>query len=299
MEDKYNDSLSNLNSDVFDYIGIFLTKQESISLGCLNKQLYIETQKLSFVLNRCKDSDEHNPLVLNDDCVHELLLPWSSPYSYNFPLHLSLRDFECNNFTKRSLQSWNRIVKQDFFNNFFLRLNYLSCGTIGLLKYIPINILFNNKGNFYDSDESREYINKFNISLVLSNTYDDDNYDIDLEKFYQNLKEYKMKNGSKMRKIQHFRFQAITFWGSISLTIADILKKIFLLCCSMSESIIIGSDIDKLGINNLNELEQMFHSKLKSFSFETGKFECNISQDEYKQHRLIGMLEDRNNILCT
>ena len=41
---QYRDPLSQLHSDIIDYLGTFLTKQESIHFGYLNKQLYIETQ---------------------------------------------------------------------------------------------------------------------------------------------------------------------------------------------------------------------------------------------------------------
>ena len=146
VEKKYNNSLSNLNSDVIDHIGTFLTKAESISFGYLNKQLYIETQKLSYLLKRCKDNNQDRTKELQSS-------PLSSPYSYSFPLRLSRTDLEGND-----TNLWKKISKQDFFNNFFLRLNYLRCSSLQLLNYIPIHLLFNNKGNFYDSDESREYL---------------------------------------------------------------------------------------------------------------------------------------------
>ena len=52
IEDGYNDSVSNLNGYIIDLIGSFLTKKESILFGYLNKQLYTETQKLSYLLQR-------------------------------------------------------------------------------------------------------------------------------------------------------------------------------------------------------------------------------------------------------
>ena len=41
MQQQYNDPLSQLHSDIIDYFGTFLSKQESIELGYLNRQLYI------------------------------------------------------------------------------------------------------------------------------------------------------------------------------------------------------------------------------------------------------------------
>ena len=63
IEEKYNDSFSKPGNDIMDYIGTFLTRKESIVLGHSNKQLFIETQKDSYVLKRCKNDDQ---LQLND-----------------------------------------------------------------------------------------------------------------------------------------------------------------------------------------------------------------------------------------
>ena len=46
----HKDPLSSLNSDIIDHIGAFLTKKASIEFGYVNKQLYIETRKLSYIL---------------------------------------------------------------------------------------------------------------------------------------------------------------------------------------------------------------------------------------------------------
>ena len=56
IQSKYTDPLSRLHSDIIDYFGTFLTKKESIEFGYLNKQLFIETQKHSYLLKRCKDT---------------------------------------------------------------------------------------------------------------------------------------------------------------------------------------------------------------------------------------------------
>ena len=54
-QQQYNDPLCRLHGDIIDYFGTFLTKKESIELGYLNKQLYIETQKQSYLLKRNND----------------------------------------------------------------------------------------------------------------------------------------------------------------------------------------------------------------------------------------------------
>ena len=108
IENKQNNSSFNLNSYHIDLIGSFLTKQESISLGYLNKQLYIETQKLSYLLQRCKDTNMNQPFSLNSYCVSGLLWSESSAYNYNFPLHFSL-----SNLGVGLKYWWNKILKKE------------------------------------------------------------------------------------------------------------------------------------------------------------------------------------------
>ena len=55
IRSNYKDDFSNLHSDIIDHFGTFLTKKESIQFGYLNRQLYIETQKNSFLLKRQND----------------------------------------------------------------------------------------------------------------------------------------------------------------------------------------------------------------------------------------------------
>ena len=310
VEEKYNDLLSNLNGNVIDHLGSFLTKKESISLGYLNKQLYIETQKLSYLLKRCKDSDEDNPFKLNKNFVSTLLWSMSSAYSYSFPTHLKLGAI----YGASLKYSCKKIFKRDFFNNFFLRLNYLKCNWLEMLGYVPINLLFNGKCNFYDSIESRKYIQELNIS----GSFDDE--DINREKieagfdrFCQKLDEYKKLNGNNMRKIKRLRFNVekgsthdeFGRWGwrardyDEGWTMPKKLKKLFLSCCSVSHSIYIDCEIDRLGINNINEFKQIFHPNLKSFCFKQGSFtfDSNINDDDDddekgESKRQSGMLEE-------
>ena len=152
--------------------------------------------------------------------------------------------------------------------------------------------MFNGKNNFYDSNESREYIKQFCISGSISSD------DAGFELFCQRLEKYKQTHGSKMRKIKCFTFDV--FDGSVyynfnsnkDWTMSKSLKKLFLSCCSVSESINIECDINKLGINNVNELKEMFHSNLKRFSFKSGKFSDNINIDNYNLTKAVGMLEE-------
>ena len=43
---------SNLSSDMIDHFGSFLTSKQRCYFSCLNRQLFIETQKESFIFNQ-------------------------------------------------------------------------------------------------------------------------------------------------------------------------------------------------------------------------------------------------------
>ena len=97
IEQQYNDPLSQLNSDIIDYFGTFLTKQESIEFGYLNKQLYIETQKQSYLLKREIDSC----FVITDDKLEKMVKERDDGFNYSFGKYLRLslkKRFDINHF---------------------------------------------------------------------------------------------------------------------------------------------------------------------------------------------------------
>ena len=61
MQKQSKDNLSQLPSDTIDHLGSYLSKKQSIEFGYLNRQLYIESQKYSYLLKRhhnsCNDED--------------------------------------------------------------------------------------------------------------------------------------------------------------------------------------------------------------------------------------------------
>ena len=294
IEDRYNDPLSNLNGYIIDLVGLFLTKQESILFGYLNKQLYIETQKLSYLLQRCKDTYQNrlssHPFVLDLSRASALLWSGSSAYNYNFPLHLSLTNTYCR-FGSRIRYPWKQILKKKFFSNFFLRVNYLECHILDLIPHIPISVLFNSRCKFYDSDESREYMPQFSIagSYPNNDTDYDKRFESSIDSFCQKFEKYKQVNSSKMRKIKCFRFDIersfevggcsdeYTGWR-----MPYELKRFFLLCCGMSQEIVIHCSLQRLGINTVNELKQMFHSNLKRLCFKKGSL--TFKYDSHDNH---------------
>ena len=69
-----------------------------------------------------------------------------------------------------------------------------------------------------------------------------------------------------------------------------ILKKLFLLCCGISQSVTIECGLCRLGIYNLNELKNIFHPNLKRFGFGRGEMGSlsTISSNNIE----VGMLEE-------
>ena len=96
MQQQYTDILSNLHSDIVDYLGTFLDKQQSIELGYLNKQLYIETQKTSYLLKR----DNDKPFVIDDFVVDRFFWKQTNTFPYSLPkkIHISANHHLSDNY---------------------------------------------------------------------------------------------------------------------------------------------------------------------------------------------------------
>ena len=84
---QYTDILSKLPSNTIDYVGSFLNKSESIEFGYLNKQLYIETQKQSYLFQRKNDPE----LKLDMPKLESLLSSKNNnPFHYSLPTQLRI-----------------------------------------------------------------------------------------------------------------------------------------------------------------------------------------------------------------
>ena len=86
VQQQYKDHLSRLHSDIIDYFGTFLTKKQSIEFSYLNKHLFIETQKQSYLLNRCNDKS----ICIHDRSVDKLIFGKGDAFNYTFPRYLEL-----------------------------------------------------------------------------------------------------------------------------------------------------------------------------------------------------------------
>ena len=132
VQQRYNDPFSRLHSDIIDYFGTFLSKRQSIEFGYLNKQLYIETQKHSYLIKRCNDQC----LDLNDGHLYRIISNNSDGFDYSFGSDLTL-----------SINKPYNVSNISCFNNFFTRLSTIKCFSLTSLSYIPIDMLLNRTHN--------------------------------------------------------------------------------------------------------------------------------------------------------
>lgn len=135
IENGYNDNdrLSRLPSEIIGHIGSYLNKKDSIGIGTLNRQLYIESQKMSYVWKRCNDSFGINRNIL-DRLSHNI----SNPFISYLPSTLILQQFISLN---TSHSRYDSLLASQWFENLFTRLNYLSMHE-SYFSYLPLNKLF-------------------------------------------------------------------------------------------------------------------------------------------------------------
>ena len=246
MQQQYNDPLSGLHSDIIDYLGTFLNKKESIEFGYLNKQLFIETQKQSYLLKRCND----DAFIFTDTKISRLLQSQSNAFNYSFPNHLTLL-----------LDNSSFISKISNFNSFFRGLNTLQCNTFASLSHIPCDVLFN--GNMNRDDKLQR------LGLILG-FFADPNGQIDaINKFCTKFDEYKdstdMDNNNKLRCIKKFDLDAGHLWlmrpGETKTAAQHATKQLLIRLCNISESVSLSTGV--LVINTIEDLQTIFHARLK------------------------------------
>ena len=269
VESQYennSNSLGLLHSDIIDYFGTFLSKKESISLGHLNKQLYIETQKQSYLLRR--NTDVTNINACSGDL---LLLHESNPFSYSMPTNLII------NFNKKSKYfggsfSMCKMFSSQWFNNLFYRVNTFRCrGSIESLPYIPIELLFNNS-NKYRNKRRKNMFDRFEISLS-NNCYlieTTNTIATTIDQFCQNVNTYFSRynhntsiwENDNIRTIRHLEINT-----DLGLASA---RKISLLFAPLSHRIDISIDI-----STIQDLKRIFHKNLKHLVISKSAFVIN------------------------
>ena len=79
QQQQSKDIFSRLHSNIIDHFGSDLTKKESIIFGYLNKHTFIESQKRSFLLARCKDE-----ILTIDSLAIPRLHFYGIPFAYSY-----------------------------------------------------------------------------------------------------------------------------------------------------------------------------------------------------------------------
>ena len=275
-QQQYNDPFSRLHSDVIDYFGTFLCKKQSIEFGYLNKQLYIETQKHSYLIKRCNDEC----LDLENYHFDKMIWQHSDGFDYSFGRHLSLsihEPFDVSNITS--------------FNNFFSRLSSLKCFNLSCLWYVPVDMLFNGGHNYYQDGVSQITLGEFIIEHHRNNITQEL---IELVNIFCNdLKNYQNKctNTKSMRNIGKFQLVIPSYSWDDNETLASkykVVKKLLLGCGCIAQGIYLG-DNTKITIDDVKELKMIFHNNITWFrlgaraNIITGNSANVIDKDENQQ----------------
>ena len=251
IQQRYTDPLSRLHGDIIDYLGAFLNKKESIEFGYLNKQLFIETQKQSYLLKRCKD----DVFILDDSKCFKLLSSQSNIFNYQFPQDLIL------NLSKKF-----EISKILNFNQFFSRLKSLTCKTLTSLSYIPVEIVFNMG--------SRTILKRLTIEAAADIV-------ININQFCNNFNKYKNiicqgknididTNVSQLRWIETLEIDLslVPFGFGDSLSQQKLTHRLVETLGNVCKSIYLKRG--SLNINTMKQFQNIFHKNLEHFHLGLG-----------------------------
>ena len=272
IQQQCTDSLSKLHSDIIDYFGTFLNKKESIEFGYLNKHLFIETQKQSYLLKRRKDPT----LIINENKLDKLFFSKSDGFNYTFPRYLELAVSAHD----------DKMTKMPFFDNMFRRLSLLKCYNLATLSYVPLIYVFMRNRNYYPNNKSSNFIEQLNVSGTF--------WDSDLrtggptrtvDKICQNFDRLN-HSPDTMRCVKQLTFElpvqrrlmhaqsSASRQESID-CIHLLAKRLFIRFGGISEKIDLHRTV--IHIKTSDELKSIFHSNLKHMYFDgTSGFSIDI-----------------------
>ena len=177
-------SILSLPSAVVQHIALFFeTKLEAIAFGCVNRQCYIETQNLSFILNHNKllarQSDRDHKIPNFSEKQLEKIINFDLiGFAHNLQHSIQLGDF--NPDTLNTIIQDNH--KHRCFRNLFYALNVIDIRNAKIMEYMPIEMLFDHKNDVFERNNLkllRLYISYDDMQSV--NTFAD-NY----QKYFSN-----------------------------------------------------------------------------------------------------------------
>ena len=154
---RHKDRLSRVPSSIISHIASYLSKIDSLKVGYLNKQLYIESQRLSYI-----SSSRWLRLYIYDTELDRILINVSNTYSFSVPSQLSLLRRR-----KLSLEPrFNSLLSSQWFNMLFTHLQVLHVDE-QYFPFIPFKTLFASKNRNISSNYNKYNANKNeNINIV-------------------------------------------------------------------------------------------------------------------------------------
>ena len=262
MQHRYKDPISSLHSDIIDYLGTYLDKKQSIEFGYLNKQLYIETQKQSYLLKRRNDAI----FSINDFTADRFHWKETNPFAYSLPqnIHIGVKPYERFNRVNNLLQS------SKWYKNIFYVLNKFTCQNFSYLANIPIDKLFSIQGHFkHNAYNARlPQIETFACMLRENYQYCDEKSLNATRIFCKNFENYyKNKCNNNANNIRNIKQLLIDKHYTHNGNDQGMRKKILLTLGKISKYIKINNS--DISIDNIKELQQIFQANLKTFEFDS------------------------------
>ena len=267
MQQKYTDRLSNLHSDIIDYFGTFLDKQQSIELGYLNKQLYIETQKISYLSRRNNDWE----FSIDDFIVDRFFWRRTNPFAYSLPKSMNISADPARRFNYPASQ----LQLSKWYKNVFNVLNNFTCSNFNYLASIPIETFFNQNIHSKHCQYSGRLpqISKFKCMVELeTNNFNEYEWNDEMKnsviKFCDNFNKYFNDHcQNKFPNIRSIKQLVIGQYTSDQLSNDQNMRKRVLLSLGpVSEKIKISNY--RLDIDDENEVKKIFHPNLKVFEID-------------------------------
>ena len=259
IEQQHNNGFCQLHGDIIDYFGTFLNKKQSIEFGYLNKQLFLETQKQSYLLKRCKD----NIFKFNSNKCDKMLIGKNDMFNCTFPRLLTL-DLKSHHFCM--------VPKMPYFSNFFRRLSVLNCNSLASLYCVPLKYAFVKHKNCYPDSESCDNFDGFKVvSALVSNERlipaAIKQVDIICEKFDRLILDHS-NSPDKIRGIKQFTFKSFGMVAqkNINNCMNLLAKRILMRFGSISKSIDLR--MTELTFDNISEIKKFFHCDLRHIYFD-------------------------------
>ena len=229
----------------------------------MNRQLYIETQKQSYLLkrSRCKD----DVFDVYDEKVTKLFWTQSNAFNYSLPTDM---------FFRLGQSCWCTLpMSKDYvLYDFFRRLMTLECDNLFSLSYIPCEILF----------DSKYIVNKYGHGQAQSN-YKLEKFSINgyvnvspsrIPAIMKNVNTFCQRLKTCKNDIINTSEQNIRMIETLSLNIRanewdeekkahqkNVIMQLLLACAGITESICLTCGI--LEIKSMEQLQTIFNNRLK------------------------------------